>query len=152
MSFKSIFSKATHLIAHVAPIVAEDALKGIGVADNIAKVATPFLIPYLGPEAASIEAIVNKGVDWAESAIEIEQQGAAKKQGASAIVTAELTNAAPVLAAFGLPKNFVPTPATISAISTAIDAAVASRNALNGVLESLKPPAAPAPTVPEPAK
>jgi len=141
MSFKSVFSKVVHAVAHEAPAVGEDALKVVGVADNVAKVATPFIVPFLGPEAAAAEAIINKGIDWAESAIQIEEQGAAKKQGASAIITAEITNAEPVLSAFGLPKNFIPSPATVNAISTAVDAFVASRNALAGVLASLKAPA-----------
>jgi hypothetical protein len=156
MSFKSVFSKIVHAVVHEAPIVGSESLKVVSAADNIAQVATPFIVPFLGPEAAAVEALINKGIDWAESAIQIEEQGAAKKQGASAIVTAEITNAEPILQAFGLSKNFTPSTATLSAISTAIDAAVTSRNALAGVLAAVKAqgtPAtpAPAPVTPAPA-
>jgi hypothetical protein len=138
MSFKSVFSKVVHAVTHEAPKVGEITLKVVSAADSIAQVASPFIVPFLGPEAAAAEALINKGIDWAESAIQIEQQGVAKKQGASAIVTAEITNAEPILQAFGLSKNFTPSAATLSAISTAIDAFVASRNALAGVLASVK--------------
>lgn len=138
MSFKSLFYKVVHVIANDAPVV-------LGTAVNVVKVVEPLVVRFLGPDAIAAEAILNKAIDWAESAIQIEQQGAAKKQGASAIVVAELTNAEPILQAFGLPKNFIPSPAMLTAISTAIDTAVASRNSLSVLLTAAAAQGTPAP-------
>jgi|GEM_PF-4240317 len=128
MSFVSILKK-----------IAKDALIGVGVADQIAQVATPFIAPMLSGPALAAEQAIAKGIHIAEASITTAQSGIAKKQTASAIAMSELPNAEAIVAEFG--GNLKLTPEGESALSTAIDAAVAARNALALFIGALKPKA-----------
>jgi hypothetical protein len=125
MSFSSIFKKIEMV-----------ALKVIGVADSVVTVATPLLGPVLGPSAAAILVLIQKGVNGAESLITGVDQGLAKKQTAGTIVTAELTQLSEIVAEFG--ANLKLSPAAEQAIGVATDGAVAVANAIQTILAELK--------------
>jgi hypothetical protein len=137
MGFISLFKKIGHEVEHAAPIVAKDAVQAVGIADQLAEVATPILLPALSGPALAAEKAIKQGIDIAEAAITSAQQGIAKKQTAGTIVAAELPNAEAIIAEFG--KNLTLSPEAQGNLSTAIDAFVASRNALAQFVSSLKP-------------
>jgi hypothetical protein len=148
MGFISLFKHIGHDLSHgvveaagaaehAAPKVAKDAMSAVGIADQIAEFATPILLPTLSGPALAAEMAVKKGIDIAEAAITTAQQGVAKKQTAGAIAAAELPNMQAIIAEFG--ANLQLGPEAQTALSTAIDAAVASRNSIAQLLAALKP-------------
>jgi hypothetical protein len=137
MGFITLFKHLGHDLKVAAPVVAKDAVEVVGVTDQIATVATPFLIPYLSGPALALETAIKKGCDIAEVAITTAQAGAAKKLTAGAIAASEIPNAEAIVAEFG--KNLQLTPEAQTALSAAIDAIVASRNTIAQLLAALKP-------------
>jgi hypothetical protein len=124
MSFKSILKT-----------VGVDFLKGLGIADSVATVITPVLGPVLGPSASELLQLFLKGISGAEVLITGAQQGAAKKETAGTIITAEIPTLDSIIASLG--SNVV-VPANLqAAIGPGIDGAVALVNAITQILEGL---------------
>lgn len=129
MSFLSIFSTIGRGIEKVVGV-------GASVVATASAAAEPF-VAALNPAAGAILDRVTKISATVESLITGAQQGIAKKQTATEIITAELPNVQELIASFG--SGFtIPT----LELSTLIDATVAEKNALAAFIAAVKPKAA----------
>ncbi|MDE2102133.1 MAG: hypothetical protein KGL39_33110 [Patescibacteria group bacterium] len=117
-----------------------DALKTLGIADQVSEIATPFIVPALSPQALAVEQAISKGINLAETAITGAQQGVAKKQTAGTIIAAEIPTLESIVAEFG--PNVELSPDQISSMQGAIDGLVAVRNNIATMLASMQAKAA----------
>ena len=134
MSFVSVFKAIGRGIEKVVGVGATVVTAGINVAE-------PF-VAELNPAAGAILDLVGKATASVESIVTGVQQGIAKKQAATDIITAELPNVQAIISEFG--SGFqIPT----AELSTLIDASVAEKNALAAFVAAVKPTkATPTPT------